>query len=194
MAEEKQMSGLRTFAYLIGFGFILTTIFVVAGIKRYNENLFDVGYQVNIQKINEALLLMTASGTDYFYSPMYIDEGENINYEETAGTFIKSYFDLKKYCGTTPGECFASKYKNEKKKPYKPAFKGACGQLKSGTSFCIIPQIANADITGLMDMNGPYGPNVLGKDLREYTIKARKTYIRKNVPVSEVIEADVPTR
>jgi hypothetical protein len=191
MAGENSVSGLRTFVYLIGFGFVLITILVVAGIKKYNENLFDVTYRVNIQKIHEGLLLMTSTGTDYFYSPMYKETADKLNYDETSGAFLRSNFELKKYCGTSYSECFANKYKDLKKKKYIPEFKGACAQLKNGSSICLIPQIADNNITGLMDMNGKYGPNVYGKDLREFEIKARKSYVKKEARLGDVIESDV---
>ena len=192
MAEKKNpLSGLRVFAYIIGFGFVLTTILVVGGIKRYNENMFDVTYRVNIQKLHEGLLLMT-NGTDFFYSPMFRDDDEDINYEETSGVFLKTYFDLKKYCGTKPDDCFAKKYKDEKKKSYTPDYTGACAILKNGTSICIIPQIGDENIKGIMDMNSQYGPNILGKDLKTFEIPARKTFARRPVKTSEVIETELP--
>lgn len=193
MTKNKVTSGLRSFVYLIGFGFILITVLVVSGLKKYNEKLFDTSYQVNIQKLNESLLLMTSSGTDFFYSPMYVKEGEDFNYDETSGEFLQKYFDLKKYCGTSYGECFAPKYRDERKRLYKPDFKGACAILKNGTSICLTPQIANNNMTGIMDMNGPYGPNVYGKDLRDFEIKARKMQFREETAGS-VITIDTPVQ
>lgn len=186
MAENT--SGLRTFVYLIAFGFILITVLVLAGLKKYNENLFEVTYKVNLQKINEGLLMMTSTGTDYFYSPMYREEGEVVDYDETSGKFLQGYFDLKKYCGTNYNDCFAKSYKDLNKKKYIPEYVGACAVLANGTSICITPQIAGHDITGIMDMNGQYGPNVYGKDLRNFEIKARKMRPHRDVPTGEVIE------
>ena len=189
MAANKTTSGLRTFVYLISFGFILITLLVISGIKKYNENLFETSYKINIQKLYEGLSLMCSTGIDYFYSPMYIKDGETYDYNKTSGEFLQKYFDLKKYCGNSAEECFAQKYKDEHKKLYKPDFKGACAILKNGTSICLTPQIANNDITGYMDMNGPYGPNVYGKDLRDFKIKARKMRFREEA-VSDVITAN----
>ena len=188
MGEKNPLSGMRAFVYIISFGFILTTILVIGGIKRYNENLFDMSYKVNLQKLQEGLSMMTSTGIDYFYSPMYVNPDEEVNYDETSGTFLKTYFELKKYCGTAYQDCFAKKYKDENKKPYQPKFEGACAIIKNGTSICLIPQIGEDNITGIMDMNGQYGPNMYDKDLREFEIKARKVYIKKSVPLSKVIE------
>jgi hypothetical protein len=192
MNKKNPLEGMRVFVYLIVFGFILTTILVIAGIKRYNENLFDVSYKVNLQKLQEGLVMMTTNGVDYFYSPMYVDpnEVEKVDYEKTSGTFLQSYMGLRKYCGTSYDECFANKYKDERKKIYKPKFEGACAIIKNGTSICIIPQIGQDNITGIMDMNGKYGPNIFGKDLRNFEIPARKVYVKKSAQLSDVIEAD----
>ena len=43
-----------------------------------------------------------------------------------------------------------------------------------------------------MDMNGKYGPNVYGKDLRDFEIRARKMRPKKDVPLDKVIEAEPP--
>ena len=193
MAANKGKSGIRSFVYLIGFGFILITLLVVSGLKKYNENLFDMSYKVNIQKLNESLLLMCASGIDFFYSPMFIKEGETYSYDNTSGEFLQKYFELKKYCGTSADGCFASKYKDEHKKIYKPDFKGACAILKNGTSICLTPQISNNNITGFMDMNGPYGPNIYGKDLRDFEIKARKMRFREET-AENVMTVNTPSQ
>ena len=36
-------------------------------------------------------------------------EGEVVDYEETSGKFLQTYFDLKKYCGTNYNDCFAKR-------------------------------------------------------------------------------------
>ena len=194
MAKKNPVSGLRTFVYLIAFGFLLISVLVVNGIKKYNENMFDVTYKMNVQKIHEALLLMTSTGMDYFYSPMYKENADKLDYDKTSGAFLQSNFELRKYCGTSYGECFAKKYKDLKKKKYIPEYKGACAILKNGSSICLIPQIADNNITGIMDTNGKYGPNVYGKDLRDFEIKARKMYVRKAERVEDVIEVETPTK
>ena len=37
----------------------------------------------------------------------------------------------------------------------------------------MMPQIKHNDIYGIMDVNGKDSPNILGKDLRTFTIKAK---------------------
>jgi hypothetical protein len=97
-------------------------------------------------------------------------------YDETSGKFIRKYLKISKYCGTEAKDCFATvyyDYKDNSKEVYTPDYKGACAILKNGMSLCLTPQIGTSDIVGLIDLNGKKGPNVIGRDLRRFTIQSK---------------------
>lgn len=178
--------GSKKLVIFLGIGFVAISFFVASGIRKYKENLLDISYKVNSQKINDSINIMSYNG-DFLYSPMYTEK-EPSNYDETSGEFLKSYMEVKEYCGSSNGTCFAPKYKDLDRKIYTPEYKGACAILKNGASICLVPQIRNNDITAIIDVNGKAGPNVYGKDLRDIVIKAHSVVVSTPEPESDVIE------
>ena len=59
---------------------------------------------------------------------------------------------------------------------YTPSYDGNCAILKNGTSVCL--NVNGGNIAMLIDVNGPKGPNVWGRDLRTYThsVKGKTGY------------------
>lgn len=163
----------------------LTAILGIGGFNKYKLKTLNIAYENNIIKLQEAITAMDAVWTDYFHSPLYSDV-ELKNYDVKPGKFFEEFLKIKKYCGSSNGDCFAKKYKYENGQPYTPHFEGACAQLKTGPSICMIPQVKNNDIKGIIDVNGLDAPNVYGKDLRTFEIKAK---IRNYDPDDDRIEA-----
>lgn len=151
---------------------ILIVILAMSGIRYYKTKTLNLAYQNAIIRLQDAITAMDAVGTDYFHSPLYSDK-ELKNYELKPGKFLIETIGVSKYCGNSNGDCFAKKYKYENGQPYTPTFKGACATLKNGPSICMIPQIRKNNITGIIDVNGKDTPNVYGKDLRTFEIKAK---------------------
>ena len=162
----------------------ILVILGLSGIKHYKIKTLNLAYQNAIVRLENAINAMDAVGTDYFHSPMYSDK-ELKDYDLRPGKFLKEIVGVSKYCGNSNGDCFAKKYKYENGQPYTPKFEGACAKLKNGPSVCMIPQIKKENITGIIDVNGTDGPNVYGKDLRTFEIKAR---IRNYDPDDDVID------
>lgn len=164
---------------------ILIAILGITGINKYKLKTLNIAYENNIIKLQEAITAMDATYTDYFHSPLYSDI-ELRNYDVKPGRFFEEYLKIRQFCGSSNGDCFAKKYKYENGQPYTPTFEGACAQLKTGPSICMMPQIKNKNITGLIDVNGLDKPNVYGKDLRTFEIKAK---IRNYDPDDDQVEA-----
>lgn len=162
----------------------ILVILGLSGIKHYKIKTLNLAYQNAIVRLENAITAMDAVGTDYFHSPMYSDK-ELKDYDLRPGKFLKEIVGVSKYCGNSNGDCFAKKYKYENGQPYTPVFKGACATLKNGPSVCMIPQIKDENIKGIIDVTGTDGPNVYGKDLRTFEIKAR---IRNYDPDDDVID------
>ena len=60
----------------------------------------------------------------------------------------------------------------------------ACGLMKNGISLCISPRVTDAQtgaelrpIRGFIDLNGPKEPNVLGRDLRSFSLDIASRHI-----------------
>ena len=158
---------------IFGAIFALTAFLVVRGINNYKIKTINLAYENNIVKIKDAITSSTTQWPDYFYSPLYSDT-ELDDYDLKPGKFFEEILKIKKSCGSSNGDCFAKKYKDEKGKTYTPEFKGACAVLQTGPVLCMIPQIKNENIKGIIDVNGQEGPNIFGKDLRPFEIDAQK--------------------
>ena len=75
--------------------------------------------------------------------------------------FIEDYLKMKKDCGASPTNCFASSYKS-----FNHSFSGGYGaQIKNGVSVYIIPKSSTSNAKAYVDVNGKKGPNVYEKDL-----------------------------
>lgn len=125
------------------------------------------------------------------------DEGK---YENSSGAYINKYMKVAKYCGDLPGDCFASEYyqyKNNDRVSFDMSvIKGACALLKNGVSICLKPQVERADgnvdeISGWIDLTGPKGPNVYGRDLRTFFINL-KNHSVYNDETGDVLLAEPP--
>ena len=164
---------------------ILVIILGLKGIANYKIKTLNLAYDNAIVRLEEAITMMCASGTDYFHSPLYSNK-ELTDYSLRPGKFLQEIVGVSQYCGNSNGDCFASKYTYENKQPYTPKFEGACATLKNGPSICMKPQIKKNNITGIIDVNGKEPPNMYGKDLRLFEIKAK---IRNYDPDDERVEA-----
>ena len=158
---------------------IIAGIVLPKVVTHYQTSVLDSAYSREIETIKSSLSgLAVTENKKSFYSTMMYTDTYPAGYARNAGLFMKKYLLMSQYCGENNGDCFAEKYyiyeTGKKKKEYIPAYKGACGRLKNGTSICLIPQIGGNSITGIIDINGIKGPNVYGRDLREFTIAARR--------------------
>jgi hypothetical protein len=157
---------------LITVSVVLFVALFLGTAKHYKMKTLNMAYENNIIRLQDAITAMDAVGTDYFHSPVF-SEKELKDYDLRPGKFLRETVGVSKYCGNSNGDCFAKKYKYENGQPYTPIFKGACAILKNGPSICMIPQIKKKNIKGIIDVTGPDGPNVYGKDLRTFEIKAK---------------------
>lgn len=158
--------------FILGIATILGAVIVVSCLNAYKSKMFGITYNSTVSKMQDAITAMETSGHDYFRSPLYSDVKLD-DYSVKPAKFLSDTIGIKEDCGNSNGKCFASKYKDENSKIYNPKFEGACALLKNGISICMMPQIKHNDIYGIMDVNGKDSPNILGKDLRTFTIKAK---------------------
>ena len=172
---------------------IIACLVLPALVTGNSQRALDLAFEREVKTISSAIdgLDVNENQTSFFSTMMYTD-AEPESYSNSSGTFIKKYLRVSKYCGDSNGNCFADKYyeyKEGDKRVYTPEYKGACASLKNGVSICIMPQIGANNITGIIDLNGPKGPNVKDRDLRTFSI-ASKVRTGINTTTSEVIVAD----
>lgn len=163
---------------------VVVSFFVVFIMGKYQEKLFNIAYQTATQKISNAIdtyMAISSNNESPMYSPIEVSD-----YSQNSGKFLEDYIGVFKKCGNSNGECFASDYKSIANLPYKPIFEGACAILNNGEAICLKPQIGNNNITGIIDLNGKKGPNILGKDLRPIEIEAKKIPERMYVKTIDV--------
>ena len=148
---------------------IIAALVLPTLITHYQDKGFSQKYTRETQTIKNTIdgLATTENKGSFFETMMYVD-AEPQSYADSSEKFLKKYMRVSKLCGDNNGDCFAKtyyEYKGGDKIVYKPDYKGSCAILKNGSSICIVPQIVNSGVSGIIDINGPKGPNVLGKDL-----------------------------
>lgn len=158
-------------------GIIAGIVLPTTIIKAQNKG-FDQAYERNVRAISNAVdSLLILENKDFFKTVMYSNSDSDIIYGYTSRPFIKKYMKVSVYCHTDAKRCFADKYyqyTGNKREVYTPEYKGACAILQNGASICLVPQIKDQPIHGIIDLNGKKGPNVLDRDLREFTLDTKK--------------------
>ncbi len=155
---------------------IIAALVLPATVSKFNDNILNTAHKRIKESVQNALdsLVVTENKTSFFTTSMYsLTEPEN--YDNSSGKFLKRNFRVSKYCdGENRAECFSKEYyttNGTKREIYTPKYEGSCAILKSGASICIAPQIAlDKPVRGIVDVNGIKGPNVFGRDLRQFVI------------------------
>ncbi len=150
-------------------------------IQHFQDNAFTKMYTRQVNTISDAVdALPVAENKASFFETMMFKENATTDYSSTSGEFMKKYLRIAKDCGSSNGNCFAKtyyEYKNRDKVVYTPEYKGYCATLKNGVSICMTHQYPEGNtinqIEGIMDLNGPKGPNIKDKDLRTFKLNAK---------------------
>lgn len=155
---------------------IIAALVLPAVYTQYQTKVFDYKKTRQMQALESVIsqLKTTENVKSFMDTPLYTKTTYYV-IDEKPGKFINKYLRVAKYCGGSSvngtSECFAPEYyeySNGDKKvvPAKNLeLNGACAQLKNGTSLCITPQKpGNNPIMVVMDLNGPKGPNIVGRD------------------------------
>ena len=170
---------------------------------RAQNKTFALSYDTEVKQMLNSLegLPVSENKNDIKGTMMYV-LSDNGNYANNAGAYINKYMKVVKYCGDTPGDCFASKYylykDNDRVEFPITGIKGACALLKNGVSICLKPQIKNnlgqqEDIRGWIDLNGPREPNIYGRDLRTFAINLKYQAAWTDEDPTKVIIPDPPS-
>ena len=197
-------------------GFSLTELLIALGIvaviavllipvvtTRAQNKSFAMSYEAEVKQMLNSLegLPVNENKNDIESTMMYV-ENDNGNYADNAGAYINKYMKVVKYCGNTPGDCFGTKYyeyaNNERSDFNISDIKGACALLKNGVSICLKPQVKNDtngrdEIQGWIDLNGPKGPNIYGRDLRTFAINLKQKAVFSEETPTSVIVPDPPS-
>ena len=180
---------------------VLAILIVPVVTTRAQNKSFAVSYETEVKQMLHSLegLPVNENKDDISRTMMYA-ETDTGSYQNTSGAYINKYMKVSKYCGDNPGDCFGTKYyqyKNNDRTEFNlKDVKGACALLKNGSSICLKPQVKNAngkeEITGWIDINGPKGPNIYGRDLRTFTINLKQHAAFTEEAPGEVIITDAP--
>ena len=150
---------------------IIAALVLPAVVTKYQDKTFESAFNREVHSLQDSIDSLAAV------------ENQQSFYETTLATtpetYMKKYLRVSKYCGTSGKDCFGkfySEYSDHEKKTYTPSYDGNCAILKNGTSVCL--NVNGGSIDMLIDVNGPKGPNVWGRDLRTYThsIKGKTGY------------------
>jgi prepilin-type N-terminal cleavage/methylation domain-containing protein len=140
---------------------ILAVLILPVVTTRAQNKSFALAYESQVKQLLNSLtgLHVMENVTDIKDTMMYVDAPVN-DYTNSSGAYIKKYMKVSKYCGNSPGDCFAQKYfqyrdKDREEftvadeggtdKPFAQATKGACALLKNGVSICLKPKVKNAE-------------------------------------------------
>lgn len=140
---------------------IIAAMVLPAIVTKYQNKALDSSYLRQVHSLQDSIDSLAAVENQ--------TSNSGTSLSSNVETYMKKYLRVSKYCGATGGDCFAKKYyqyTGNEKKDYTPSYSGGCAILKNGASVCINPEGNTTHI--LLDVNGPKGPNVLGRDLRTY--------------------------
>jgi len=127
-------------------------------ITNYKNKSLDLAFKREKQTIESAILSI------------------NVNESSSAmgaEDFMNKYLKISKLCSTNSSDCFADKYwtyTDGDKVEYTPTYSGSCAILKNGMSVCMTSIGAGISTNLLIDLTGKKGPNVLGRDLRSFSV------------------------
>ena len=141
---------------------IIAALVLPAVVTKYQDKAFESAFNREVHSLQDSIdSLAAVENQQSFYETTLA---------KTPETYMKKYLRVSKYCGTSGKDCFGkfySEYSDHEKKTYTPGYDGNCAILKNGTSVCL--NVNGGSIDMLIDVNGPKGPNVFGRDLRTYT-------------------------
>ena len=150
---------------------IIAALVLPAVVTKYQDKTFESAFNREVHSLQDSIdSLAAVENQQSFYETTLA---------KTPETYMKKYLRVSKYCGTSGKDCFGkfySEYSDHEKKTYTPSYDGNCAILKNGTSVCL--NVNGGNIAMLIDVNGPKGPNVWGRDLRTYThsVKGKTGY------------------
>ena len=179
---------------------IVVLILPVITTRAQNKS-FAVSYETEMkQMLNSLEGLPMNENKDNITQTMMFVENDTGDYSNNSGAYINKYMKVVKYCGNNPDDCFANQYyeyKNNDRVTFDMSdIKGACALLKNGVSICLKPQIKSKngkdEIEGWIDLNGPKGPNIYGRDLRTFAINVNQGVVFTDEDPSLVIVPDPP--
>ncbi len=163
---------------------IIAALVLPAVITHYSIAGLDAQERRQLDTIAAAIngLAINENKANFGDTMMYLDAVPS-SYEDSSGLFMKKYLRVAKYLGDFNtnknkvlsegfGETYYSYEAGKSKAEYmlENELSGACALLKNGVSICLKPQIGGASARGVIDLNGPKKPNVLGRDLRTFTL------------------------
>lgn len=141
---------------------IIAALVLPAVVTKYQDKTFESAFNREVHSLQDSIdSLAAVENQQSFYETTLA---------KTPETYMKKYLRVSKYCGASGKDCFGkfySEYLGHEKKTYTPSYDGNCAILKNGTSVCL--NVNGGSIDMLIDVNGPKGPNVFGRDLRTYT-------------------------
>ena len=141
---------------------IIAALVLPAVVTKYQDKAFESAFNREVHSLQDSIdSLAAVENQQSFYETTLA---------KTPETYMKKYLRVSKYCGASGKDCFGkfySEYSGHEKKTYTPNYDGNCAILKNGTSVCL--NVNGGSIDMLIDVNGPKGPNVFGRDLRTYT-------------------------
>ncbi|MBR3646102.1 MAG: prepilin-type N-terminal cleavage/methylation domain-containing protein, partial [Lachnospiraceae bacterium] len=181
---------------------VIAVLIIPVVTTRAQNRSFSVGYESEVKQMLTSLENLPASeNRDGIKQTMMYAASDTGKYGNTSGAYINKYMKVSKYCGDTPGDCFGSEYyqyeNNDRTSFSLSNIKGACALLKNGVSICLKPQLTKSNgrdiIDGWIDLNGPKGPNIYGRDLRTFSINLRQGAAFTQEDPGSVIISSEPT-
>ncbi len=140
---------------------IIAAITIPTVIQNHTKKSFSLLLQKNYVELQENLtILQTENYNSNLYDSILISNTE---------TFIKEYYKVSKYCGSSSSSCFASSYRTISNSNTSTSFScnGYNAILASGAAICMIP---TTPVTVYLDVNGKQDPNIGGRDMFTFNI------------------------
>lgn len=155
----------------IGILGIVAAMTIPAVVTNHQKQAFLTSLQKSYSELEQNLTILSTEKYNKGLSASILCKKDK-TIIESAGKFLKEYYNVNKDCVTSTQTCFASSYKSLKNNSANfRCNTGYSVQLKNGVAMCIIPAPnAGDDAEVYIDVNGNKKPNIGGKDMFSFKI------------------------
>ena len=182
---KKGFTLFETFLVLLILG-IIAGLLMPRVMTSFNDKSYVAGIQRAYTGVEEAVKRMMVDETVSSVSKSTLRKSGSDTAKNTAGKFMKKYFNIVQDCGTSKSSCLASKYININGKDItKKVASGDfyCATLDTMAAICISPMTSESAVV-YVDVNGVKKPNIAGKDLFMFHIQKDGT-VKDNTSSSD---------
>lgn len=149
---------------------VVSALTVPTLMNKYQKEANVVQLHKVYTEMSQALELIMTEEAKTKLTTTTLGARGNWSIASTAGSFLKTYFKIVNDCAADLTPCFAATYSTLNDANVSADCEGYTVTLASGAAICLYPPTAADPAEVSVDINGPKGPNIAGRDLFFFNI------------------------